>query len=69
MYRQPFTGEYGIFQGFGKTDFSANHTGIDFLCPAGTPIRSGERLLFRLEARRIWLLRLYPASGRHGDGV
>ena len=41
-YRQPFTGEYGISQGFGKTEWSANHTGIDFLCPAGTPILASE---------------------------
>ena len=41
-YRQPFTGDYGISQGFGKTDYSANHTGIDFLCPAGTPILASE---------------------------
>lgn len=41
-YRQPFTGSYGISQGFGKTDYSANHTGIDFLCPAGTPILASE---------------------------
>ena len=41
-YRQPFSGDYGISQGFGKTDYSANHTGIDFLCPAGTPILASE---------------------------
>ena len=41
-YRQPFTGDYGISQGFGKTEWSANHTGIDFLCPAGTPILASE---------------------------
>ncbi len=41
-YRQPFEGSYGISQGFGKTEWSANHTGIDFLCPAGTPILASE---------------------------
>ena len=41
-YRQPFEGSYGISQGFGKTDYSANHTGIDYLCPAGTPILASE---------------------------
>lgn len=42
FYRQPFTGDYGISQGFGKTDYSAYHTGVDFLCPAGTPILASE---------------------------
>lgn len=41
-YRQPFTGDYGISQGFGKTEYSDNHTGIDYLCPAGTPILASE---------------------------
>lgn len=41
-YRQPFSGSYGISQGFGKTEWSANHTGIDYLCPAGTPILASE---------------------------
>ena len=41
-YRQPFTGDYGISQNFGKADFSANHTGIDYLCPAGTPVLASE---------------------------
>ena len=42
QYRQPFRGDYGISQGFGKTEWSANHTGIDYLCPAGTPILASE---------------------------
>jgi len=41
-YRQPFEGSYGISQGFGKTEFSQNHTGIDYLCPAGTPVLASE---------------------------
>ena len=41
-YRQPFKGDYGISQHFGKTEHSANHTGVDFLCPAGTPILASE---------------------------
>lgn len=41
-YRQPFEGSYGISQGFGKTEYSQNHTGIDFLCPVGTPILASE---------------------------
>ena len=41
-YRQPFSGDYGISQGFGKTEYSKNHTGIDFLCPSGTPILASE---------------------------
>ena len=41
-YRQPFRGDYGISQNFGKTEWSANHTGIDYLCPAGTPILASE---------------------------
>lgn len=41
-YRQPFRGDYGISQNFGKTEWSENHTGIDYLCPAGTPILASE---------------------------
>ena len=41
-YRQPFRGDYGISQNFGDTDTSAFHTGIDYLCPAGTPILASE---------------------------
>ena len=41
-YRQPFEGDYGIYQGFGKTEWSENHTGLDYLCPAGTPILASE---------------------------
>ena len=37
-YRQPFEGDYGIYQGFGQTEWSKNHTGIDYLCPSGTPL-------------------------------
>lgn len=38
-YRQPFTGSYPITQNFGEriTD-PKGHTGIDYGCPAGTPI-------------------------------
>ena len=42
QYRQPFRGDYGISQNFGKTEWSDNHTGIDYLCPAGTPILASE---------------------------
>ena len=42
-YRQPFEGEYGISQGFGKTEYNDNHTGIDYLCPAGTPVLASEK--------------------------
>lgn len=39
MYRLPFDGVYGISQGFGETDTNPNgHTGIDYLCPCGTPV-------------------------------
>ena len=41
-YRQPFEEDYGISQGFGKTEYSQNHTGIDYLCPSGTPILASE---------------------------
>ena len=41
-YRQPFEGDYGIYQGFGQTEWSKNHTGIDYLCPSGTPILASE---------------------------
>ena len=41
-YRQPFNGSYGISQNFGDTDTSAFHTGIDYLCPAGTPVLASE---------------------------
>ena len=42
MYRQPFTGDYGISQGFGKTEWNDNHTGIDYLTPMRTPILASE---------------------------
>ena len=42
-YRQPFEGDYGISQGFGKTEWSANHTGLDYLTPAGTPVLASEQ--------------------------
>ena len=41
-YRQPFRGDFGISQGFGKTKYEDNHTGIDYLCPAGTPVLASE---------------------------
>lgn len=42
-YRQPFSGDYGISQRFGETYTDPNgHTGIDYLCPAGTPILASE---------------------------
>ena len=41
-YRQPFQGDYGISQNFGKTEYSENHTGIDYLCPKDTPILASE---------------------------
>lgn len=37
-YRQPFVGEYPVTQKFGETYTSKSHTGIDYACPAGTPI-------------------------------
>lgn len=37
-YRQPFRGDYPITQGFGRTEYNPNHTGIDYGCPTGTPI-------------------------------
>ena len=42
-YRQPFEGDYGISQNFGDTETSAFHTGIDFLCPSGTPVLASEK--------------------------
>ena len=42
QYRQPFEGEYPISQEYGKTPYNANHTGIDYACPAGTPILASE---------------------------
>lgn len=41
-YRQPFEGKYGISQYFGPTEWSKNHTGIDYLCPSGTPVLASE---------------------------
>ena len=41
-YRQPFEGEYPITQTYGKTPYTANHTGIDYGCPTGTPILASE---------------------------
>lgn len=43
IYRQPFNGDYPITQKYGEliTGVTANgkpHTGIDYACPAGTPI-------------------------------
>ena len=37
-YRQPFTGDYPISQGYGETYTSAFHTGIDYACPLNTKI-------------------------------
>ena len=42
FYRQPFDGEYPITQGYGETDTSDFHTGIDYGCPEGTPILASE---------------------------
>lgn len=42
-YRQPFDGYYGISQGFGPSEWSKNHTGIDYLCPTGTPVLASEK--------------------------
>ncbi len=42
-YRQPFEGDYGISQHFGETTTDPKgHTGIDYLCPSGTPILASE---------------------------
>ena len=42
-YRQPFEGSYGISQGYGEKDTNPKgHTGIDFLCPLGTPVLAAE---------------------------
>lgn len=41
-YRQPFEGSYPITQGYGDTDTSAFHTGIDYGLPAGTPVLASE---------------------------
>lgn len=42
-YRQPFSGDYGISQRFGETYTNpSGHTGIDYLCPAGTPVLASE---------------------------
>ena len=47
-YRQPFRGDYPITQHFGEviTD-TRGHTGIDYGCPAGTPVlASNDGLVF-----------------------
>lgn len=41
-YRQPFEGNYPITQKYGEKDTSAFHTGIDYACPANTPILASE---------------------------
>lgn len=46
-YRQPFRGEYPITQQFGEviegvTFGDKPHTGIDYACPAGTPVLASE---------------------------
>ena len=41
-YRQPDAGSYPISQGVGQTEWSKNHTGIDYLCPTGTPVLASE---------------------------
>ena len=42
-YRQPFSGEYPITQRFGeKITDPKGHTGIDYACPASTPILASE---------------------------
>ena len=44
-YRQPFSGSYPITQRYGATDGTdpKGHTGIDYGCPAGTPILASEK--------------------------
>ena len=37
-YRQPFSGEWLISQGYGETYTSSFHTGIDYACPLGTGV-------------------------------
>ena len=41
-YRQPFDGSYPITQKYGDKDTSSFHTGIDYACPAGTPVLASE---------------------------
>ena len=42
-YRQPFSGDYPISQYFGETITDPDgHKGIDYLCPAGTPVLASE---------------------------
>ena len=41
-FRQPFSGDYPITQRYGEKITSAFHTGIDYGCPAGTPILASE---------------------------
>lgn len=41
-YRQPFEGSYPITQGYGKTPYNDNHTGIDYALPEGTPVLASE---------------------------
>lgn len=43
QYRQPFKGDYPISQRFGETITDrSGHTGIDYACPAGTPVLASE---------------------------
>ena len=42
QYRQPFSGDYPISQKYGETITSKFHTGIDYACPATTPILASE---------------------------
>lgn len=41
-FRQPFEKDFPITQYFGKTEYSDNHTGIDYGCPSDTPILASE---------------------------